>query len=104
LRDIDCKQQRGGVVIKEVLNAKNSIDQCTIPEYRNESLVKAKPEPTTRLSNCLHGLIYIYIYIYMYRRVGLNRYVRDQDAVVLLQNRKGNLSECIQYTHTHMQG
>jgi len=32
-----------GVAIQEVLNAKNSIDQCTLSKYTNESLVKAKP-------------------------------------------------------------
>jgi len=41
LRNVDCKRQLWGVAIKGVLNAKNSIDQCTIPEQTNEYLVKA---------------------------------------------------------------
>jgi len=32
MRNIDCKIQRGRGAIQEVLNAKNSIDQCIIPE------------------------------------------------------------------------
>jgi len=42
LRNIDCEIQRGGVAIKEVLDAKNSIDSCLILESTNEYLVKAK--------------------------------------------------------------
>jgi len=36
------KHNARGFALKEVLNAKNSIGACTIPEYTNESLVKAK--------------------------------------------------------------
>jgi len=42
LCNIDCTIQRGWGAIKEVWNVKNSIDQCTVPEYTNEYLVKAK--------------------------------------------------------------
>ena len=35
LRNLDCKIQQGWIAIKEALNAKDSIDECTIPEYTN---------------------------------------------------------------------
>jgi len=35
----------GGGAIKEVMHATNSIDQCTIPELKNEYIVKAKTHP-----------------------------------------------------------
>jgi len=40
-----AKYNGGGVAIKEVLNAKNSIDSCLILESTNEYLVKANPPP-----------------------------------------------------------
>jgi len=43
LRNIDCENTaRGGCKLEEVLNANTSIDQCTISEYTNEYIVKAK--------------------------------------------------------------
>ena len=49
------------VAIKEVLNAKNSIDQCAIPEETNEYL--AIPEETNEYlvnadSSSKHGTVY----------------------------------------------
>ena len=44
LRNTDCEYIVGGFAIKEVLNSKNSIDQCSIPESPNEYLVKANLE------------------------------------------------------------
>ena len=43
MRRMDCNIQRGGGAMKEVLNAKKSVDWRTIPEYTNESLVNANP-------------------------------------------------------------
>ena len=43
LRNSDCKiKPRGGGAMKEVLNANNRVDRCTIPEETNEYLVKAE--------------------------------------------------------------
>jgi len=39
----------GGFAIREGLNGKNNIDSCTILEYTNEYLVKAKEECTVSL-------------------------------------------------------
>ena len=50
MRNIDYKIQQWGVAIKEVLNANNSIDKCTVPEYTNEYLVKVKCQSDIPLS------------------------------------------------------
>ena len=60
-----AKFNRGGA-IKEVLNAKNSIDKCTISEYTNEYLVKANLEGAhpiaAELGRPQVGLYKIFVY------------------------------------------
>jgi len=43
-RPMSISQYKGGA-LKEVSSAKNSVDECAIPESTNEYLVKAKPGP-----------------------------------------------------------
>jgi len=51
---------------QEVFSAKNSIDQCTIPEWTNASLVLAKEaHPTKHSISKLLQLIFVYLFTYL---------------------------------------